>query len=192
MANSFIGMLLSSATKFITSHGRYKEIQVEIPIGTPKESNSNMDSNGIDWTDANYHITPHFTVGDAITLHAWNRLATEDDGLDDDAKVKLIALCETMEKVRTHLGCAINVHCMFRSPKYNLEQNILPPTGMDVHAMNLACDFDASPNLTTDQIKAMLMPILEDFGIRMENNGIGASWIHIDLHPVGHSRFFSV
>jgi hypothetical protein len=97
-----------------------------------------------------------------------------------------------MEEVRGILGCPINVHCMFRSKAYNIAQKILLPTGNDVHAMCMACDFDANSTMSTDDIKAKLMDKLEDMGIRMENNGAGASWVHIDVHPVIHARFFSV
>jgi hypothetical protein len=87
------------------------------------------------------------------------------------------------------LGVPINVHCMYRSPAYNLEQGILKPTGMDVHAMNMACDFDASPNLTIQQVKDILEPMLEQLGIRMERGT--TTWCHIDLHPVGNARYFN-
>jgi hypothetical protein len=149
-----------------------------------------MDSNSIDWTDAACHVTSHFTVEDTIMLHSWNRLATEDDGLNDESKAKLIALCQKMEEVRTHLGCPIKVHCMYRSPAYNIEQKIMLPTGMDVHAHFLAVDFDCSPNLTIQEIKDKMEPVLEDLGIRMER-GTG-SWVHLDLRAPGPSgRYFT-
>jgi|ERR1700677_3604109 len=141
----------------------------------------------IDWTDENAQVTEHFTVGDALMLHNWNRLATEDDGANFD---QITSLCQKMEEIRTILGVPMRIHCMFRSKAYNIEQKILLPTGADVHSQNLAVDFDAGPDLTTDQVKARLMPMLETLGIRMENNGMGASWIHLDTHPVGHARFF--
>jgi hypothetical protein len=143
----------------------------------------------IDWTNPNCSVTAHFTVNDCLMLHAWNRLATEADGADFD---KLTALCQVLETVRTLLGAPMNVHCMFRSTAYNQAQSILLPTGLDVHAMNLACDFDCGAAMSTDDVKAALMPQLEALGIRLENNGAGASWVHIDLHPVINSRFFSV
>jgi hypothetical protein len=143
----------------------------------------------VDWTDGNSSVTEHFNVSDCLTLHNWNRLATEADGADFD---KLTTLCQKMEQVRSVLGCPINIHCMFRSTAYNLEQNILPPTGLDVHAMNLAADLDANEHLTIQQVKDLLQPQLESLGIRMEDNGHNASWVHLDLHPVINNRFFKV
>src|SRR5271170_6667661 len=98
----------------------------------------------IDWTNPTDQVSEHFSVNDCLMLHSWNRLATQDDGADFD---KLTALCQILEQIRSTLNCPMNVHCMFRSTQYNLEQNILPPTGLDVHAMNLACDFDCNGSL---------------------------------------------
>jgi len=142
----------------------------------------------IDWTNPTCQVTPHFTVNDCLMLHNWNRLATEDDGADFN---KLLALCNAMESVRVILSvaagmdCPINVHCMFRSIAYNLEQNILPPTGLDVHAMNLACDFDANSRLSITQVKNALRPQLANLGIRMEFGT--TTWVHVDLHAPGPS-----
>lgn len=138
----------------------------------------------IDWTNPEANITDHFTVKDACFLHQWNRLAVLEDGVNTD---KLITLCQKMEQIRSILNQPIVVHCMFRSPDYN--KQIGAPSN-DVHSMNLACDFDCNPNLTCDQIKTILLPQLELLDIRMENNGAGANWVHIDLHSIIHQRYF--
>jgi len=140
----------------------------------------------IDWTDSKCQVTDHFTVGDCLTLHSWNRLATDQDGLTDEGKDKLIVLCQKMEEIRTILGCAINVHCMFRSQDYNSQ--VVKAIPDDVHAQFLACDFDTNGNHTIDEIHAILEPHLESLGIRMERNTPG--WCHIDLHPVMNARYF--
>jgi hypothetical protein len=141
----------------------------------------------IDWTDGTQQVTEHFTVNDALMLHNWNRLATEADGADFD---KLTALCNMLEKVREQLGCPMTIHCVYRSPEYNLEQGILKPTGMDVHAMNLACDFDCNGTMTIQEVKDELEPLLEQLGIRMEKGT--TTWIHLDLRAPGPSgRYFT-
>jgi len=142
----------------------------------------------IDWTDGSCQVTPHFTVNDCLMLHNWNRLATEADGADFD---KLEALCQKLEQIRTLVGQPFNIHCMFRSKEYNLEQNILPPTGADVHSMSIAADLDCNPNLTIQEVKDILVPQLEDLGIRLEFGT--TSWVHIDLHAPGPSgRYFHI
>lgn len=139
----------------------------------------------IDWSDPTSQVTEHFTVNDACMLHKWNRLATTDDGIDTD---KLLTLCQKMEEIRALIGFPLNVHCMFRSPDYN---KLIGAPPNDVHSQNLACDFDANPHMSCDDVKSLLLPQLEQLGIRMENNGQGASWVHVDLHPVVHARFFN-
>ena len=136
----------------------------------------------IDWTNPNEKVTEHFTVRDCLMLHNWNRLATADDGADFD---KLTILCQKMEEVREILGCPVNVHCMFRSAEYNIEQKILLPTGKDVHALNLACDFDCNATMSIDEVKAKLEPVLGQLGIRMERGT--TTWCHVDLRAPGPS-----
>lgn len=141
----------------------------------------------MDWTNASEQVTDHFTVGDCLTLHSWGRLATMDDGADF---VKLTALCQILEQVRSALGCPMNVHCIFRSTDYNIEQKILLPTGLDVHAMNLACDFDCGSALSIQEVKDKLVPLLDSLNIRMERGT--TTWVHIDMHSVGPSgRYFT-
>jgi hypothetical protein len=178
----FIKEILSS----LLANGVQGKIGAEIsfPIEEPKE----VMKSAIDWADAKSHITPHFTVGDAIMLHSWNRLATDEDGLTDDGKAKLIVLCQKIEEVRTHLNCAINVHCMFRSQKYN--QEVVKAIPNDVHAQFLAVDFDCSPTLTIQQIKDKMEPVLESMGLRMEKGT--TTWVHLDLRAPGPSgRYFT-
>jgi hypothetical protein len=137
----------------------------------------------IDWTNENANVTEHFLVKDCLMLHSWNRLATEIDGADFD---KLVALCNKMEEVRAVLGCPINVHCMFRSQDYNLQ--VVKAIPNDVHAQSLACDFDCGSAHSIDEVHTILLPQLEQLGIRMEQNTPG--WCHIDLHPVVNARYF--
>jgi hypothetical protein len=142
----------------------------------------------IDWTNPDCQVTDHFTVNDALCLHSWNRLATEDDGADLS---KLQVLCQKLEEVRAALGCPMNVHCMFRSKEYNIEQGILLPTGNDVHAQSLACDFDCNSTMSIQDVKDKLEPMLEQLGIRMEFGT--TTWVHVDLRAPGPSgRYFHV
>lgn len=142
----------------------------------------------IDWANPETLVTEHFTVRDLCWLHAWGRLATEADGADFG---KLLILAQKVEQVRAILGVPMNSHCCFRSAKYNIAQGILLPTGLDVHALNEALDFDASPHLSIQQIKDLLLPHLESLGIRLEFGT--TSWVHIDLRAPGPSgRYFHV
>lgn len=158
---------------------------MEIPIVLTLEGPKLMT---IDWTNPDCPITEHFSVRDACFLHNWSRLATQADGMDT---VKLQVLCNKLEQVRTILNVPMNVHCIFRSADYNKEQHILMPTGMDVHAMSEAVDFDCTPHFSIEETKAKLLPHLEELQIRMEYGT--TTWVHLDLHKVGPSgRYFHV
>lgn len=164
------------------------KLSEEEPKSKPNTPNMEfIPPTSIDWESPTCNITTHFLVGDAITLHSWNRLANASDGLTEDGKNKLVVLCNKMEEIRKILGCSINVHCMFRSEKYN--QEVVKAIPNDVHAQFLACDFDANSKHTIDEVHSILEPLLEQLGIRMERNT--STWVHIDLHPVMNARYFN-
>ncbi len=160
------------------------EVSISIPVDGPKEEKPVLQNSTIDWTDPLAQITPHFTVGEMIVLHAWDRLATDvEDGLTDQVKKNLVDLCQRMEKVRMALGCGLNVHCGFRSVKYN--QEVLHSLPMDVHSFGMALDFDANEAMTIEQAKEKVRPLLEPLNMRLE--GGTSSWLHMDTHAVGPS-----
>jgi len=174
---NIIGLLLQIISGFLSKPST--PVAVANPTPQPKPT--------IDWSSPSNRVTEHFTVADACMLHSWNRLANSDDGFDDAAKVKIANLCSKMEEIRAFLGCPIDVHCMFRSQKYN--QEVVKAIPNDVHAQSLACDFDCNGHFTIDEVHAKLEPVLESMGIRMERNT--PTWIHIDLHPVVNARYFT-
>lgn len=133
-----------------------------------------------DWTDPNEFVTPHFTVRDCLWLHAWERLASEKDGV---FLHKIVALCQKLEQVRALLDCPLNVHSMFRSIAYNRNQNINPVN--DVHSDSCAVDFDASPTFTIEEVKDKLRPLLSKLNVRMER--ATPTWVHLDLRMPGPS-----
>lgn len=197
MDKSFWTALMEFAAQILTGN-KNPEIKVEANFNSGSQAidqnaeikkNTDPDAHNfaIDWTNPSCSVTAHFTVADCLMLHSWNRLANEtQDGLTDGGKAKLITLCQKMEEIRSILGCSINVHCMYRSPDYNAQ--VVKAIPNDVHAQFLACDFDTNGHHTIDEIHTILLPKLENLGIRMEQNTPG--WCHIDLHPVGHARYF--
>jgi hypothetical protein len=158
------------------------------PVTVTVDPDPQAGTTQLNWADATCKITEHFTVGEAIALHAWNRLATEDDGLTDEVKAQIVKLCTIMESVRTLLNVPINTHCIFRSVKYN--QEVLKSLPNDVHSFGQAVDFDSNPALTIQQVKDILEPKLESLNIRMEKGT--TTWVHLDTHAVGPSgRYFT-
>lgn len=131
----------------------------------------------IDWTNPECLVTSHFTVKECLWLHKWERLACEADGLSDEVKNEIVKLCSIMETIRTLLQAPIITHSFFRSRAYNL---LIGSPQFDVHYAGKAIDFDCSPILTILQVKEKLRPNLERYGIRLENNGPLADWVHVD------------
>jgi uncharacterized protein YcbK (DUF882 family) len=140
---------------------------------------------GLDWNDPNSLLSQYFRVHEALYLPTWGRLATEDDGLTDEIKENLLDLCSKMDQIREFLGFPMNVHCMYRPPSYNL---VIGAPENDVHSLGQAVDFDCNPDLTIDEIRDKVLPVLDKYNIRMERNT--STWIHLDTHPVGNARYF--
>ncbi len=167
------------------------DLNITLPVDGPEpekpvqQKTPNMEylPEDIDWTKATAMVTKHFTVAEAISLHSWNRLANEDDGLTDEIKANLVKTFEMMESIRTIIGCSINVHCGFRSVKYNEE--VLKSLPHDVHAAGMAVDWDANSCYTIEEAKEKIRPHLEELNIRLE--GGTTTWLHNDWHAVGPS-----
>ncbi len=163
------------------------EISIPLPVEAPAQINAS-ESAEIKWDDPLCPITTHFLVGDAIALHSWNRLANESDGLTEEIKSNIVTLCNKMEEIRKVLNCPINVHCIFRSVQYN--EQVLKSLPKDVHSMGLAIDMDCNGHHTIQEVKDILIPLLEQYNVRLEKGT--TTWIHLDQHSVGPSgRYFT-
>lgn len=183
MADSIWQSLFKLALNFLNSNNK---TEITAQINLPVEMNSfepASPKDGVDWTKGTCQVSKYFTVYEAMTLHSWNRLANEEDGITDQVKTETVKLCLIMDQVRELLGCPINVHCIFRSVKYN--QEVLHSLPQDVHSKGMAIDFDCNGHYTIEQVKEKLRPILEKFNIRME--GGTTTWVHLDTHAVGPS-----
>lgn len=142
----------------------------------------------INWEDASCKLTAHFTVKDCLWLNQWKRLATEEDGLTDEIKTNLLTVLTKMETIRSKVGGPLNVHSMYRPPRYSL---LVGGSATDVHTLGKACDFDAG-DISCDDVKQLLLASLDNLDMRLEDNGDGAGWVHVDVKTLlpGHNRFF--
>lgn len=139
-------------------------------------------------------ISKHFTYKEALWLPSWARMGNASDGLDDKVIARLQYLTSKMDLVREYFNKPINVHVTWRPAAYNTQvngaKNSAHCAAQDVDA---AMDFDVI-GLSCDDVKAMILKDnkLEEWGMRMEDNGKGASWVHLDTRaPLpGHPRFF--
>lgn len=147
----------------------------------------------IDWSDGGCKISRHFTVRHAIWLPSWKRLATRDDGLNEDAKAALVQFFAIMDEVKGVLGLPIVVHCAFRPVEYNKLVGGAPSSmhiarRLASGALVAACDFSAELTGATpggqacDRIRKRLLLDLDRLGLRMENKP-ESEWVHLDNKP---------
>lgn len=143
----------------------------------------------IDWSLPDAMVSKHFTVRECIYLPKWDRLADHSDGLNDGMKYILTKSALLFDQIRDLLEQPMVVHSFWRPAQYS---PLVGGMDDDVHVQGLAVDFDCQPGLSTDEIKAILEPKLKSLGLRMEDNGSGSSWVHIDRHRVVYNRIFKV
>lgn len=159
----------------------------------------------IDWKDPGSAINSFFMVREAIWLPQWGRLANEADGLNDDAKKGIIELLDTMVLARKIVEYPIYSHCCFRPEAYNklvggAEESAHIARKITRRSKDFwiaAIDFEIkvpgkSISESCEVARQKLLPHLEELGLRMENNGALAPWVHLDnkpLAPGGHRVF---
>jgi hypothetical protein len=184
----------------------------EVPIQTPKVVQN------IDWSDPKAKITPRFSVSEALTLQSWGvmHVPSEDEKAAIVKIAEDVGrAADVLEKV---IGrkVSINVHAFMRPEKANIpgsewdgkdynryiyetqvwkdltpEEKALKKVPKSPHRFGRAIDFHIvgfEGKEKCAQIREMLLPHLEELGLRMED--IGGGWIHLDNLPVVNKRFF--
>jgi len=141
----------------------------------------------VNWSNPNDKLSVFFTVKEALFLPSWNRMATSKDGLGPTQQDNLVKLFRIMDQVRNLFGKPVIVHVAFRSYSYNKEIGGAPNS---LHVQGMAVDFHVA-GVDCDDVRAKLIPKLEEWGLRMENKA-GSNWVHLDTRPVaaGGNRFF--
>ncbi len=143
------------------------------------------------------HISKHFTYHECLWLPTWGRHATEEDGLTTEVLLNLTAGAAAMDAVRDFFDLPINVHVWYRPVKYNAEVGGSATSAhMCLNPGIWACDFDVV-GMDCDAARAkILIPdadghtLLDRLNLRMEDNGPGAEWIHLDSKRPISGRVF--
>jgi len=141
----------------------------------------------IDWTNPDCKVSNYFSVRECLWLPTWNRMATEDDGLNDDIKDSLVKLCTQMDLVRDFLGQPISVHVTYRPEEYN---KLIGGASNSAHKYGQAMDWSIVGD-NCDDLRAKLEPQLEQWNMRMEKLP-GSNWVHLDIRELapGGNRYF--
>ena len=135
-------------------------------------------------------VSSFFSVRECLWLPTWGRMATEADGLTDEIKANLVALCNKMDQVRAWFGQSVNVHVTYRPLKYNQE---IGGALHSMHSVGSAMDFNIV-SVDCDTARKMIMDssMLVAWDMRMEDNPPGSHWVHLDCKevPAGGHRYF--
>ena len=154
------------------------------------------DFKSIDWANPEAMISKHFSVHEALYLPSWARQATEADGLNESVKAEISRLALLVDIVCDRLEIKPVVHCWYRPRGYNKEVGGAknsshlsegPWSAIDFSAAVPGCD---SRGKSCDLLRAKILPMLEELGLRMEKNGKDAPWIHLDSKPPIFTRYF--
>lgn len=150
----------------------------------------------MDWGKPESLISRHFSVHEALWLPGWSKEATAAEGLNDHVKKQIVRLAEKLDVVRDRIGVHILVHNWYRPEAYNHYVHGAPQSAHMCALDWSAVDWSAAlPGTKTrgescDKLRAMILPWLQELDLRMENNGDGATWIHLDTKPLVLQRYF--
>ena len=123
----------------------------------------------------------NFTWREALYCPRWNIHAVPTA----DVIRRITNFAPKVQIVRDFLGLPMLTESWWRPPKYNA---LIGGAQFSEHMDGGALDFKC-PGMSGDQLRHMLQPKLEEFGLRMEDLP-GASWVHIDDKEPGNKRFF--
>lgn len=150
----------------------------------------------IDWTNPECNISKYFKVKEALMLPSFGVLHIPSEA----EKINIIAMALRMDQVRELVGKAIKVHCWIRpervrciEPKFDgLNYNKkVGGSKSSHHVVGNAVDFHVvgfEGAVGCHQIRQLLLPKLEELGLRMED--LSGGWVHLDCGPVKSKRFF--
>lgn len=132
-------------------------------------------------------VTEHFSDYEVRWLPKWGRLAEPGrDGMTHEIWANINRMADKMEEIRAIFNCPLIIHSWFRPREYNL---IIGGARNSAHMYGLAVDFSIK-GMRCDDIRAVLVDMLDDLDIRMEDLP-GSSWVHVDIRSPGPGgRYF--
>lgn len=194
LGNLFKNKAIPEAAKAVGKEMAKPEAPVEVKIDAAE-----LTWETVNWAEPKSQISKHFTVAEAIVLREWNRLANAEDGLDDTVKRNLFNVFQKMDVIREFLARPILIKSAYRPSAYNVHiggaAQSAHMASSDYAAVDFWCDENGDGHLDgadCDLIKEALRPKLAEWGLRMEDNGVGARWVHVDTKPIppgGHIEF---
>lgn len=160
----------------------------------PKQQEPAKQPISIDWSNPKAKISKHFTVHEALWLPSWSVYHAPSE-LE---KASILQLASAMDRVRDFIGSPIRVHVWIRPSSLNSPGH--PMHGQNYNAFVKGAPGSAhrygkgidwsSPGVSCDDLRAKLLPKLEEFKLCMEDLP-GSNWVHNDTFlPRKTGRFF--
>lgn len=151
----------------------------------------------VDWKDKRANIADNFNVHEALFLPSWRVYHVPSN----EERQEIVKTAAVMQKIRELFDNPVVVHCWMRPTKANVPRTdfhgknynrfIGSKSTKSAHIFGRAVDFHVSGLAGPEgcaEARAKILPLLEEWNIRMEN--IKGGWIHIDTNPVNNKRFF--
>jgi hypothetical protein len=124
--------------------------------------------------EAKDKISQYFTYKEALWLPSWQRLATEEDGLNEEILNNLRSLFLSLDWFRELVNKPILVHCAYRPVKYNKQ---VGGAKRSAHIQGKAVDFSVA-GVSPAYLRQLLIPYLSDLKLRLELDT--PTWVHVD------------
>jgi hypothetical protein len=137
----------------------------------------------VNWADTKSKISKYFSVKEATFLPSWgiHHFPSETE------KENILKMAAVMDKIRDFLGTPITVSVWIRPKAVNCLGSVhhgqdynafVKGAEFSAHIKGLAVDWVSKDKC--DDIRAKLMPELENFGICIEDLP-GSNWVHTDI-----------
>ena len=101
----------------------------------------------------------------------------------DTQYLNILKLVKKLDLIREYLDKPMHITSGLRPNKYN---KLIGGAKYSAHKLGMAADFYVK-GLKADRVREILVPVLNDFEIRMENLP-GSNWVHIDIRPCDNTR----
>ena len=191
------------------------------PMEVRVEAPAPADPAGIDWTNPKARLSANFSVGEALTLNSWGVMHVPSEDEKVAIQGIAVAVTKAIYVLAKELNKEIhvNVHAWMRPEKANVpgskwdgqdynrfiyqtqvwkgltpEEMALKHVPNSPHKTGHAIDFHIlgfEGKEGCAKIRALLLPHLEELGLRMEHLPDGGGWVHLDNLPVVHNRYFT-
>jgi len=147
----------------------------------------------IDWSNPSSKISQYFTVHEATYLPSW-QIHHIPSNIE---KQNIVDLATRLDKIRIMLNRPIAISCWIRPGSVNAPGTqyhdksynaFVKGAKNSAHKEGKAVDF-YSAGVPCDEIRTMLLPVLEELGLRCEDLP-KSNWVHVDSRSPTNGNYY--